>query len=337
MIWIAIIFYSLIILSGIMLIFGISKNDLKPAKKAHPLSVIIPFKNEANRIMSLIQSLNKADLPENIEFIFIDDHSEDSTITLLLDELDVRFKIHKLKHESGKKQAIRQGVKLAKHDLILTLDADINFSPDYLQQVAVLPHADLMILPVKMEPSNLYMELYCIEFQWLQTLTFGLAGLGQPVLCNGANLRFSRAAFNKAESIRQDYTIPSGDDVFLLRAIQVSKGTISACPQQSLKVGTRAPENIIDLLNQRLRWILKMKTTGTLFGIGLIIISNLLFVYALIALITDVFWLLPIGLKWFGEWIGTRRFFSSVGSDGLRASILLPDIWYCPLTLYTIP
>jgi len=301
------VFFCLILILSIVISHYATKSKLKEASApSRPLTVIIPFKNEANRISPLIASLNSAELPTTIEFIFVDDHSDDQTVELLLDKVDINFKLIRLRRENGKKSAIRTGVEEALYNSILTLDADVSFSKSYLKSISSLPSSDLTILPVSMTGRSLLQKLASIEFRWLQSLTFFSAEVGQPILCNGANLTFNKSAFLDSESIRNDNYIPSGDDVFLLQAMQKLDKTISAYNLERLGVQTSAPDDLKTLANQRLRWILKLNNRSGFLAVFCLVFINILMIYAFFQIQHSVFWLTPVILKIISEWCGTN-------------------------------
>lgn len=309
MMYLAIIFFSVQLLMAIVLWVGKQKvkqvNYLADLKNT---SIIIPFKNESQRILPFIESINQtavqyklSDLFTYLEFIFVDDHSTDDTYKVLLDQLDVRFRYFRLRTTSGKKYAIKYGVEQSKFERILTLDADVNFTPDYLSHICKTPCDGLTILPVKMQGKNWLQRLFSIEFEWLQHLTFGLAGFKTYFLCNGANLLFTKSAFNQSLQIRTDANVPSGDDVFLLKAIKQLNLPISAFNSNSLSVNTLATESFKNLLSQRKRWFTKMNDLGSYLGALFLLMSNLLFIYSLVACFHNPIYLIPISLKILSE------------------------------------
>ena len=69
------------------------------------ITVVIPFRNEEKRITPLLESIKYAQsLPA--EIIFVDDHSEDNTLSLIERFQNNSITILKLERENGKKRAI---------------------------------------------------------------------------------------------------------------------------------------------------------------------------------------------------------------------------------------
>ncbi len=317
------LYFALILLLSIISLSNSGARINPLTEKTKGLTVVIPYKNEMLRIKPLVNSLNGADIPDDIEFIFVDDHSEDKTAEFLLSELDIRFRLLRLRTTGGKKQAIKYAVRKANYKQILTLDADVNFKPDFFRKISSLPLADLTILPVKMVGKTLFQKLNVIEFKWLQTITYLSARFNKPVLCNGANLKFSKAKFLETEKVRKDDHILSGDDIFLLQAIQNSEGYINAFENTDLAVSTDAPGTIKDLLNQRIRWISKLNSFSGIIGVVIILSSNIFLLYALLQLNQSAIWLVPVLLKIGSEWLGTHSI-----TIGTLVLVILHQLYY---------
>ena len=307
MIWLSIIYGSLLIISIYMIRLTSSQKIDLEIRTTKPVSFIIPYKNEVKRIESIIDSLNSADWHADIEIIFIDDHSTDESTSILLSDLDIPFRILKLRDNFGKKQAIAYGVMHASHQQIHTLDADIAFRKDFLLNICKLPNADLTILPVQLIANSLFQNLNSLEFQWLQTFTFAFAQLKKPVLCNGANLSFNKRAFINSLATRVDFNIPSGDDIYLLDAIQKNGGQINAYHFAKLSVETEAPSNFKNLISQRKRWIKKTISLPVLVLLLIYILYHALPFYALLHVSLHLMCLVPIVFKILAEWILSQK------------------------------
>ena len=149
--------FTIQLVIAIVLGIGKWKTDLKRVFKTNNLvekslsriSIVIPFHNERLRIGPLIKFLNGVELPNNVEVIFVDDHSVDDTSGFIHAHLKAPFTILNNELEKGKKQAILTGVLSSKSDYILTWDADNLPSKDYFKNLIRLPTADLFILPVQ--------------------------------------------------------------------------------------------------------------------------------------------------------------------------------------------
>lgn len=316
---------------SIVLFYGSSKSkQYTPLSKCENTTVIIPFKNEGNRISPLLKSINKAavthkktELFSHFQFIFIDDHSIDNTAEVILNELNISYQLIRLRSTEGKKYAIKKGAELADFNRILTLDADVSFDEHYLNLIAITPCEGLTILPVNMtQKKNFISQLNAVEFWFLQRLTFGLSGLKKYALCNGANLLFTKETFNKAITIRRDANIASGDDLYLLKAVNQLQLPVNAFNCISLAVTTPPPISLGELINQRKRWIKKMSDLPSILGGVFVLISNAFFIYSIYKLSDQyLFFLIPLGIKIISEII-------SVDGLGKKMVTLVHQIIY---------
>lgn len=299
------------------------------AKTIEGVSVIIPFHNEEDRIMGLIQSLNQLNLPKKVEFIFVDDHSTDNTNAVLSQKLTIPFTCVQNSAAKGKKRALRCGVEKALFDTLITWDADISVQPNYFEAVFELSQADLHILPVRMVGTNLWGKLASVEFYFLETFSRGLAGMGRALICNGANLGFSKSSFWRVDEFRKDYDIPSGDDMFLLNAVQNDNGIIHFETDRRLVVDTPAPNTVKALMQQRKRWFGKMGLLfngGTLAALFLLVLVNIAAIFALIYAFVNPLFLLVLLLKYCAEVVAAFWFVKSKFSHFFV--LLAHQIWY---------
>jgi glycosyltransferase involved in cell wall biosynthesis len=270
----------------------------------------------------------------------VDDHSTDGTVKILSDDLKVPFSCIKNADKKGKKYAIRSGVLKAKHEYIITWDADISIPSEYFNAIGLLPKDDLNILPVKMNGKNLLGKLSIVEFTFLETLGFGLAGFGQLVLCYGANLGFSKDAFLAVDKTRKDYDIPSGDDLFLLRAMELNGKLIQASSHSNVQVISPSASSFKELLQQRQRWFGKMGKLlkpRSIFPLILLISAQVAFVLGVVLSFVNPLFLLLLLFKFVAELLASWSF---VKQSGLHIWVLLiHQFWYpvfCLLLLFPI-
>jgi glycosyltransferase involved in cell wall biosynthesis len=222
------------------------------------LVVIVPFRNEEQRIHVLLSSiLNTTKLPK--EFIFVDDHSSDKTADLIADKLiNIPFRILKLPDGvEGKKRAIRMAMEQSESEFILSLDADVEFQENYFLNIAQLSLCDMYILPVVFNAKNWLESLFELDPLLVNAANFGISGWKRPILASGANLMFSRTAFQELDNFTRHKHIASGDDIYALRDFREGGAEIRLITDSALAVSTETPQSVKEFFHQRLRWIAK--------------------------------------------------------------------------------
>ena len=234
------------------------KKELKsPLIKTNELTVIIPFRNEYNNLKRMLSQI-KALTDTPFKFLFVNDHSEDQSISLFNEIDDAKIEVISLDHShQGKKWAVYNGVSHARTENILCWDADLTFSNNYFEELAQCESADLVILPVYFHASNLFESLGEIDV-YLANYTNRLSTfLFRPILCSGANLFFKKDSYLEVIDIEKHAHIPSGDDAFLLRGMQKSGKKITLVQEQKCPVNTASPTSLKAFIKQRSRWISK--------------------------------------------------------------------------------
>ncbi|MGZ3652800.1 MAG: glycosyltransferase family 2 protein [Bdellovibrionota bacterium] len=110
---------------------------LRPRRRsaqASSISVIIPARNERGNIRGALERL--PDFGVKCEVIFVEGHSRDGTwdeICLLRKEFAPRIDISAFRQPGiGKADAVREGLRNARHELIAILDADLTVPPEQL-------------------------------------------------------------------------------------------------------------------------------------------------------------------------------------------------------------
>ena len=96
-------------------------------------SVVVPFHNEQESVRELYQQLSGVMTGrfEPVEFIFIDDHSADSTQQILTDlaAADSRVVVIRLKRNYGQTVALAAGFDYAEGEVIISMDGDLQHDP----------------------------------------------------------------------------------------------------------------------------------------------------------------------------------------------------------------
>lgn len=251
------------------------RRAIQPGKKgsaAHTISVIVPFRNEAQHYKQLLASLKAQDYPRNnVDFILIDDHSTDGTGRLIKQWIETNaaesFRLLSLTGEKmGKKAAITEGIKHANGEIIVTTDADCRLQPDWLQSISYSFTHDTQVVvgPVRLdERGDFFSALQSMEFASLIGVGASTLAWNWPTMCNGANLAYRKYVFDEVNGFSGNDHIASGDDEFLLRkAFQRYPNGIRFNNCVGGIVRSAPADSIRSLIQQRIRWAGKWRSHG---------------------------------------------------------------------------
>ena len=103
------------------------------------ISVIVPLYNEAESLPELMAWIRRVmeDGDYSYEVIFIDDGSNDDSWQVIhqLHETNPTIKAIKFQRNYGKSAALNEGFKKAKGEVVITMDADLQDSPDEIPEL----------------------------------------------------------------------------------------------------------------------------------------------------------------------------------------------------------
>ncbi len=233
------------------------------------ITVIIPVRNEAANIGKLLDDLSRQTYAR-FDVIVADDSSTDDTLAIIRQYVSrVPYPLHALsltdeRTASPKKRAITRSIALATGDLIVTTDGDCRVGPDWLASVAAFygqTGAKLISGPVTFITNHsLFDSLQTVEFASLIGSGAGTMALGQPTMCNGANLCYEKRVFTEVGGFAGVDHLASGDDEFLLHKVAVRyPNGIRFLKSREAIVRTGAHQSWSAFYQQRKRWASKWR------------------------------------------------------------------------------
>lgn len=291
------ILYTLLI---VVLCFGFKRlktDTLKSASTHHTsFSIIIPFRNEAENLNMLLESLSDLNYPKShFEIILIDDASTDASVALVeAFQQQTEVSIIVIENErfstSPKKDALAKGISKAQFEWIITTDADCKVPELWLQHYTQKIRAEdsqFIAGPVCFfESKGFFNTFQQLDFLSLQGATIGSFGLQQAFMCNGANLAFSKTEFLRLKGYAETDHLASGDDVFLMQKfIKEMPKKVHYLKTSEALVITQTQPNWKSLKDQRKRWAAKASAYTSWFAI----LTSLLVLLGNAALFTIVF------------------------------------------------
>lgn len=260
--------------------FGFDKIPVFKSKNIEAktkFSILIPFRNEAENLPDLLNSIASLDYPNHLyEIIFIDDDSDDDSreiITRFLSSIrnDIKITQNIRTSNSPKKDAITTAIKQAKTEWIITTDADcilskkwLNFFDAFIQK----NKSKCIVAPVTYTHENSFLNRFqLLDILSLQGATIGGFGIKKPFLCNGANFAYQKDLFIELNGFSGNNTIASGDDIFFLeKAIKSHPKQVHYLKSEDAIVTTKSQPSWETLKEQRIRWAAKTSAYNNWFG-----------------------------------------------------------------------
>ena len=237
-----------------------------PGSARQPVTIIVPVRNEAANIAALMAAIRQQDYPhKKLEVVVVDDHSTDGTLDLAaaaMRDSGIACQLLKLPaSKSGKKAALRAGVKAATHDYILTTDGDCRPHPDWVAGMSACLAAGNKFVSGAVRlwpPAGLFGRLQAIEFVSLVGSGAACIGWRVPVMANAASMGFTKAVFAEEATGRE--ATSSGDDVFLLHSVARNHAhQIAFVRHPEVLIDTRPAAGLKEFMQQRQRWAAKWR------------------------------------------------------------------------------
>lgn len=197
------------------------KRKKLPAVPTVPVSVIVCAKNEEENLRNFLPLVLEQDYPD-FEVIVVNDSSEDDS-EYVLNDLLAKYKnlrVSTIKKDErfshGKKLAITVGIKAAKNDVMLFVDADCRPCSSrwlYLMQQQFRDKKELVLGYGAYAPKKGFLDklvrydTYSIAVNYM---SFAHAGI--PYMGVGRNMGYTKNVYNQSSKFSAHYHIMSGDD-----------------------------------------------------------------------------------------------------------------------------
>ncbi len=233
------------------------------------ISVIIPARNEEKNITALLNSLRGQSYPASLfEVIVVDDYSTDRTADWVKNCGISNVRLISLKDILGvtainsyKKKAIEVGISTSKGALIVTTDADCMVPEKWLEKISAAynqTNASLLVMPVAIKYKNRFIEIFqALDFMTLQGITGAAVHKKLHSMCNGANLAYTRKAFEEVDGFKEIDHIASGDDMLLMHKMVMRRMKVCYLKSEDVIVSTEAVGSVKEFFQQRIRWASK--------------------------------------------------------------------------------
>ena len=260
-------------------------------------SIIVPFRNEAENLPILLESLSRLNYPTDLfEVILVDDESEER-----LQIADFRFQITTIDNirvsNSPKKDAITTAMQIVKTHWVITTDADCVVHKNWLlalDNFIQLNPVSMIAGAVTYDCDNSFLHHFQqLDLASLQGATIGSFGIKKGFMCNGANFAYTKSFFQELKGFEGNSAIASGDDVFLLqKALSQFQEKVAYLKSKNTIVTTQPLNDWKSLFYQRVRWASKTTSYQSVFGkrLGLLVfMMNFSFVYCFVLTVFGVF------------------------------------------------
>jgi len=320
--------------------------DFNLIKNWPSVTIVIPVRNEENNLNALFEDLENLNYPsEQLEIIFVNDHSGDNSL-LILERKSLQFKIYSLSNTFGKKAALDFGIRQANKDWIVTIDADIHFNNDWLKYL-MLPstHSDVVMIcglvKIDFEEYNTLSKFQSMEFSMLQASGFAALKGGNSLLNSGANLAFKKENWLAIGAYSSHQHIASGDDTFLLFEMMKSYPGKVVSSVNAI-VSTKSQNSFKELVIQRLRWSRKTVHYKEIYVCmvgALVILSSLFLIISVFSCLflgspTFTFLMIIFFIRGMSEWLLLDSFtrkneFEFQFFDKLMMTFLYPFFVFC--------
>ncbi|MFF4744501.1 bifunctional polysaccharide deacetylase/glycosyltransferase family 2 protein [Streptomyces chengbuensis] len=265
-----------------------------------PVTVLVPAYNEKECIENTVRSLMESDHP--IEVIVIDDGSSDGTADIVDDMWLPNVRVVR-QANAGKPEALNNGIRNARHDIIVMMDGDTVFEPSTVREL-VQPFGDPRVGAVAGNAKVGNRDSLIGAWQHIEyVMGFNLDRRMYDVLrcmptIPGAVGAFRRQALERVGGMSDD-TLAEDTDI----TMAIHRDGWRVVYAERARAWTEAPESVQQLWSQRYRWsygtmqaiwkhrrsVIDSGPSGRFGRVGLPLVSLFMVLFPLLAPLIDVF------------------------------------------------
>ncbi|MBI5477126.1 MAG: glycosyltransferase [Ignavibacteriales bacterium] len=187
------------------------------------VSVIVAARNEEDFIGDCIKSIQKTDYPsEKLDVIIVNDSSTDNTSEIVesLIQNNSNFRMIStspgLNSLRGKANAIAQGMRIAKGEIVLFTDADCQVPPTWIKGTVKYFDDETGVVGgfTLLKADSIFEAIQQLDWLFLFSLASSTSGLKIPLTVIGNNLAVRTKAYNSVGgyenipfSVTEDYAL----------------------------------------------------------------------------------------------------------------------------------
>ena len=307
-------------------------------EKLKPVSIIIAARNEDQNLLEFLPKIFEQDYPK-FEVIVVNDRSWDKSIDILQAFAIKHNNLHIVevpdleKDGFAKKFALTLGIKAAKHELMLFIDADCYpNSKNWLKEMASR-HTGSKNLILGASPyareKGVLNKIIRFDAGQIAIQYLSLAKSGIPYMGVGRNLSYTQELYDSVRGFKSHYYVPSGDDDLFVNEAGTKTNTAVVFSKEAITISI-PKKNFKDWWYQKKRHL----TTGkhyktyhkillTLYPVSLVIMYILL----PILLVMHNWWYIALGIVGFRVLLQMIIFSRPFRIMGSRDLILLAPLF----------
>jgi len=257
--------FSIYIASLFFFIFGIfriSKNkNISPSYEN--ISIIICVRNGELSINNILTDLKNQNYNGKLEFIIVDDDSNDKTKDIIFDFVDIdnRFHYFNTKNSSSnlrhKKRALDLGINHAQYEWLLFTDVDCRVGSNWAHEMSSnYNFSDYVIGFSAVKENNSFVSKFQnVDFNMLMISACSSVFMNYPLACSGQNQSYKKSLFLKVKGFDKISNLLQGDDsIFLQMCRKINNIKISFSFHNDSHVTAKTHSHWKDFILQRIRW-----------------------------------------------------------------------------------